>query len=115
MPKDDLLYLQHMLDMAHKAVAKTRDISRDAYDSDEDLRLALAHLVQIIGEAARRVSPQTCAAHPDIPWREIVGMRHKIVHDYMSLDEDVLWQVVTKDLSPLIARLEEIVPPEETG
>jgi uncharacterized protein with HEPN domain len=114
MPKDDVLYLVHMLDMARKAVAKTQGIDREGYDNDENLRLALAHLVQVIGEAARRVSPQTCAAHPGIPWREIIGMRHKIVHDYMSVDEDVLWEVVTKDLSPLIAALEKIVPPEES-
>jgi uncharacterized protein with HEPN domain len=111
MPKSDLLYLVHMLDMARKASAKTRGVSRAVYDSDENLRLALAHLVQVIGEAARRVSAQTCAAYPGIPWREIIGMRHKIVHDYMSVDEDILWQVVTQDLPPLIVALEKIVPP----
>ena len=99
--KDDRVYLGHMLDMARKAVGKTRDLSRAAYDEDENLRLALAHLVQVIGEAARRVSPAGQAAHPEIPWREITGMRHKIVHDYMGLDEDIVWEVVTRDLPPL--------------
>ena len=51
MPKGDLLYLGHMLDMAKKAVEKTKGINREAYDSDENLRLALTHLMQIIGEA----------------------------------------------------------------
>jgi uncharacterized protein with HEPN domain len=113
MPKDDSLYLAQMLDMARKSVAKTQGLSREVYDGNEDLRLALTYLVQIIGEAARRVSPQTCAAHPEIPWREIIGMRHRIVHDYMNVDEDILWHVVTKDLPPLIAALEKFVPPEE--
>lgn len=81
MRKDDLLYLGHMLDTARKACDKVQDIDRGIYDSDENLRLALAHLVQVIREAAQRVSPQTCTAHPNIPWREIIGMRHKIVHD----------------------------------
>ena len=87
--KDDRVYLGHMLDMARKAVDKTRDLSRAAYDEDENLRLALAHLVQVIGEAARRVSPAGQAAHPEIPRREITGMRHKIVHDYMDLGETI--------------------------
>jgi uncharacterized protein with HEPN domain len=100
-----------MLDTARKATAKTRGIGRETYDRDENLRLALAHLVQIIGEAARRVSPETCAAHPEIPWREIIGMRHKIVHDYTTLDEDVLWQVSTGDLPQLVHALDKIVPP----
>ncbi len=90
MPKDDTLYLGHMLDMARKAVAKARGLPRSVYDADENLRLALAHLVQVIGEAARRVSRETRNQHPDIPWADIIGMRHKVVHDYMSVDEDIV-------------------------
>ncbi len=101
--KDDRGYLGHMLDIVRKAVGKTREVSRTAYDQDENLRLALADLVQVIGEAARRVSPAGQAAHPEIPWREITGMRHKIVHDYLDVDEDIVWEVVTKDLPSLIA------------
>ena len=109
MSKDDEFYLSHMLETAQKAANKVRGLSRDAYDRDENLRLALAHLVQILGEAARHVTSETQATHPEIAWREIIGMRHKIVHDYMNLDEDVLWEVVSRDLPPLIAALEQIV------
>jgi uncharacterized protein with HEPN domain len=109
MPKDDDLYLSHMLETARKAADKVRGMSRSIYDKDENLRLALAHLVQILGEAARHVTATTQATHPEIAWREIIGMRHKIVHDYMNLDEDVLWEVVTQDLQPLIAALEPLV------
>jgi uncharacterized protein with HEPN domain len=91
-----------MLDMTRKALDKTRGITRDAYDDDENLRLALTHLVQVIGEAARRVSPEFCDEHPEIPWTEIVGMRHKVVHDYLGVDEDIVWQVVTDDLPKLL-------------
>ncbi len=56
MPKDDLVYIGHMLDMAQKAVSKVRGISRQTYNDDENLQFALVHLVQVIGEAARRVS-----------------------------------------------------------
>jgi uncharacterized protein with HEPN domain len=110
MPEDDELYLSHMLETARKAIAKSQAVTREIYDEDENLRLALAHLVQILGEAARHVTFETQASHPDIPWREIVGMRHKIVHDYMNLDEDVLWEVVTHDLRPLVVALEHIAP-----
>jgi len=106
----DLVYVGHMLDMARKAAAKVQDLPRDAYDADENLRLALIHLVQVIGEAARQVSRDFTAAHPEIPWENIVGMRHKVVHDYLGVDEDIVWQVVTADLPPLIAALERLVP-----
>ncbi len=78
--------------------AKTAGLSREAYDADENLRLALIHLVQVIGEAGRRVSREFSDGHPEIPWAEIVGMRHKVVHDYLGVDEDIVWQVVTEDL-----------------
>jgi uncharacterized protein with HEPN domain len=106
----DLVYVGHMLDIARKAVSKTQGLSRAAYDADENLRLALIHLVQIIGEAARQVSPGFCSSHPTIQWAEIVGMRHKVVHDYLGVDEDIVWEVVTDDLPKLVAALQTIVP-----
>ena len=107
----DSVYVGHMLDMAKKAVAKAAGVTRDTYEGDENLRLALTHLVQVIGEAGRHVSREFCDEHPEIPWQEIVGMRHKVVHDYLGVDEDIVWQVVTEDLPQLIASLEKILRP----
>ena len=106
----DLVYVGHMLDMARKAVSKTQDISREAYDGDENLRLALIHLIQVVGDAARQVSREFADKHPEIPWTNIIGMRHKVVHDYLGVDDDIVWQVVTKDLPDLVATLDPIVP-----
>lgn len=111
MSKDDLVYVGHMLDTARKARSLLGTKDRAAYDADETLRLALAHLIQVIGEAARRVSPHLREAQPQLPWSDIVGMRHKIVHDYMDVEEDVLWSVVTGDLPDLIHHLERIIQP----
>ncbi len=113
MPKDDLVYVGHMLERAEKAFALVRDKDRSAYDRDEVLRLALTHLVQTVGEAARRVSQEFCDDHPRIPWRAVVGMRHKVVHDYMNVDEDILWDTVTNELPPLIEELKKTLPSEE--
>ena len=62
------------------------------------LRLALIHLVQVIGEAARQVSREFTVIHPEVPWENIIGMRHKVVHDYLGVDEDIVWQ----SLEPLV-------------
>ena len=104
----DLVYVGHVLDMAKKAVSKTLGVSRGAYDADENLRLALIHLIQVIGEAARQVSREFSDGHPEVPWADIVGMRHKVVHDYLGVDEDIVWQVVTQDLPTLVAALERL-------
>jgi uncharacterized protein with HEPN domain len=107
----DLVYVGYTLDMARKAVSKTQFLSREAYDADENLRLALIHLIQVIGEAARQVSRGFTDAHPDVPWVNIVGMRHKVVHDYLGVDEDIVWQVVTEDIPKLVVALEPLVAP----
>ena len=109
---DDAVYVGHMLDMTRRAVRAITDKSREVYDEDDILRLGLTHLVQVIGEAARRVSEEFQTGHPEIPWRQIIGMRHRIVHDYLRVDEDILWQVVTSDLPELLSSLEELLPGE---
>ena len=112
MPKDELVYVGHMLDKAHEALSLVRGKTRKDYDRDTALRLALTHLIQVIGEAARRVSSQFRERHPEIPWDAIAGMRSKIVHDYMNVDEDIVWDSVTQELQPLIEELKKVVPSE---
>jgi uncharacterized protein with HEPN domain len=106
----DLLYFRHMLDAARRVVEKTANIDRQAFDGDENLRLAVTPLIQIFGEAARRVSHEGHAAYPAIPWQSIVGMRRRIVHDYMVVDETVVWNVAVKVLPDLVALVSGIAP-----
>ncbi len=113
MSRDDLVYVGHMLDMVQKAISKVKGTTREQFDADENLRLALTHLIQLIGEAARRVSDEFRSSHPQIPWPAIVGMRHKVVHDYMNVDEDIVWDTAAEELAPLAAELEKLIPPEE--
>jgi len=108
--KDDLVYMGHMLDFAIRAVEKLKGKNRKNFDEDENLRLALTHLIQVIGESASRVSERTQQIYPDIPWMEVIGMRHRIVHDYLHIKYDIVWQVVTKNLPTLIPELMKIVP-----
>ena len=84
MPKNDLVYAGHMLDSSRRAVAKLAGKERAEFDSDDTLQLAAVHLVQIVGEAARMVSVEFRQQHPEIPWSEITGMRHRIVHEYFD-------------------------------
>ncbi|MCH7808596.1 MAG: DUF86 domain-containing protein [Planctomycetes bacterium] len=101
-----------MLDMARLAVRKVVGKTRAEFDADENLRLALTHLIQTMGEAARHVSPSFQHAHGRIPWAKIIGIRHKVVHDYMHVDYDIVWDVVTVNLPPVVVELEAIVLPE---
>ena len=107
--RDDQVYIGHMIDTANKAIGFVEGLSREDFDNNEQLRLAITHLLQIIGEAARRVSLDFRNAHPEIPWKAIVGMRSKVVHDYLNVDEDVVWDTVKSDLTPLVLELEKLL------
>jgi len=112
MKRDDGVYIRQMIDHAGKAVARAERRTRQDVDLDEDFRYVLLHLVQIIGEAARRVSPDFQRAHPEIPWGDVIGIRHKIVHDYMDVNHRILWEVVTLELPGLLAKLIRLSPTE---
>lgn len=107
--RDDQVYIGHMVDTANKAIDFVTGLSREDFDNNEQLRLAVTHLLQIIGEAARRVSLDFRNIHPEIPWKAIVGMRSKVVHDYLNVDEDVVWDTVKNDLAPLVLELEKLL------
>ncbi len=78
------------------------------------LNLALVRLLEIIGEAANRIPNDEQAQYPQIPWAQVVSLRNRLIHGYDSVDFDILWQIVSQDLPPLIAALETIVPPTPT-
>jgi uncharacterized protein with HEPN domain len=67
------------------------------------------YLLQVIGEAASRVSREIRDSSPQIEWSAIIGMRQKVVHDYMNVDEDIVWETATRDIPPLISALEPLL------
>lgn len=101
--------MKDMLSHAREAVELLGDTSRQEFESERVIQLALTRLVEIVGEAANRVSAARKQNHPEIPWPQIVGMRNRLVHGYDVIDWDLLWYTVRTDLPPLIAALQSIV------
>lgn len=102
-----------MLDAARQAVDFARGRSRVDLDRDVQLSLALTRLVEIIGEAAKNVSPETRMTLPTVPWRAIAGTRDRLVHAYFDVDHDQLWEIVSADLPALVRVLEQAVAGEK--
>lgn len=100
-----------MLDHASEAVAMVQGKTRSDLDTDRQLNLSLVRLLEIVGEAAGRVPNVERVKYPHIPWPEIVSLRNRLIHGYDRVDFDILWQIVTQDLPPLIDILEQVVPP----
>ena len=112
MPRDDSAYLLDMLLAARDAVSFTDSMAYHEFSRDRRTQLSVLKSVEIVGEAAAQVSETTKRAHPAIPWREIVGMRNRLVHVYFDIDLRLVWDTVRDDLPVLIDRLEPLVPPE---
>jgi uncharacterized protein with HEPN domain len=112
MPRDkerDKLFLSSIVDTAQNIAERFKNVSRSEFDANPDLRDATAYRIQTIGEAASRISTEFRENHPEVPWPRVIGMRHRIVHDYMDIDYDVVWEVSTRNDSELIEILEPIV------
>ena len=107
MPIDDQVRLHHILDAAQQALTFVKGRSRAELEKDSMLSLALVRLLEIIGEAARALSPECCTLYPDIPWKKVCGMRDRLIHGYFDVNLDVVWETVTHDLPSLIAALQK--------
>jgi uncharacterized protein with HEPN domain len=112
MKRTEDLYLGDMLQYAREAQSLTARHDAESFEKDRMLQLAITYLVQIIGEAAANVSDERRAALPQLPWDQMRGMRHRIVHDYTRVSFRVVWDVVEHDLPQLIAALETLTPTE---
>ncbi len=113
MRRDDSVRLRHMRDAAREAVGFAGHKRRADLDDDRMLVFALVKAIEIVGEAANQVSDATRSELPDIPWVDIVGMRHRLIHAYFDINLDILWQTVQSDLPPLIAALDDALPEED--
>ena len=109
----DRVRLDHMLEHAREAITLTRGKTRADLDNDRVLSLALVRLLEIVGEAAGRVSEDVYARHPDIPWSQIIGLRNRLIHGYDAVDYDILWQIIIDDLPALVTMLETVLSPRE--
>lgn len=113
MPRDqrqsdvaDRVRFQHMLDAAVQIEAFSADRTRADLDSDAMFLRAVVHAIQEIGEAASRVTPEGRVRVSGLPWNQVVGMRHRLVHVYWDINRDLVWEVVVRDVPMLRRTLE---------
>ena len=109
MSKSDLIRLRHMLEAAREAVKFAEGHTPSDLGQNPVWALGLVKCVEIIGEAAARISPEGKAECPDIPWAPIVAMRNRLVHVYFDVDYDQIWKALTDDLPPLITQLAKVL------
>jgi uncharacterized protein with HEPN domain len=105
----DQIRVRHMLEGALEALQFAEGKQREDLDSDRLLVLGLIKAVEIIGEAASKMSKEYQSAHPQIPWSAIIAMRNILIHNYFGVDLDEVWNTLQNDLPPLIRDLKKLV------
>jgi uncharacterized protein with HEPN domain len=108
---DDAAPLADMLRYAQEVSRRVRNATFEQFLGNDDFRLATERRIEIIGEAARRVSSGFREEHPDIPWRSIIAQRHILAHEYGEVIESKIWRVATIHIPALVDRLVPLVPP----
>jgi len=109
MRKSDAIRLRHMLDAVEEAMGFAQGRTRQDLEHDRMLVLALMKDIEIIGEAAYQVTQETRQSLPEIPWEDIIGMRHRLVHAYFDINLDILWATVQEDLPALLTILRKVL------
>jgi uncharacterized protein with HEPN domain len=94
-------YLQDIIDAARKA--------RDQFAADEKTQFAVVRALEIIGEATKRIPMDVRNQHANVPWRSMAGIRDKLIHNYVSVNLDIVWKTVQNDLPPLIPLIEQVL------
>ncbi|MEK7138204.1 MAG: DUF86 domain-containing protein [Patescibacteria group bacterium] len=103
------LYLQDIFDSISKVEKYTSRLSFTKFSKDEKTIDAVTRNLTIIGEATKNIPPAFKFKHPSIPWKEMAGMRNKIIHEYFGVDEEILWQTIKEDLFPLKSQVKKLL------
>jgi uncharacterized protein with HEPN domain len=109
----DQAYLLDILLASMKAIEFVSNLTYQEFLDSELHQNAVIRPLEIIGEAARKISGETKSQYPQIPWGEMIGMRNRLIHEYLDVDLSTVWDTIQEDLPPLISIIESLVPPEE--
>ena len=112
-PRSDVLRLKDIL-WAIAALDRHRVADRTSFDTDEVLKTFVWKQIEIVGEAASKLTAELRAAEPEVSWSKIVGMRNRLVHDYAKVDWETVWAVYHDEIEPLRAQVEAILKERET-
>lgn len=102
-------YLQDILEAIQDIADFTKDMSFEAFAGDKKTINAVIRSIEVIGEAAGKIPKTLRNRYPDVPWKKIVGMRNKLIHEYFGIDLEILWKVVTEDVPSLRAPIEKML------
>jgi len=111
MKKDPRIFLQHILESIEQIEDYTSDMLESEFMDSQETQDAVLRRIEIIGEAVKNIPDEFKKTHPNIPWREIAGMRDTIIHEYFNVDLPLVWSTVKKDIPKLKEQVRRFLEP----
>jgi uncharacterized protein with HEPN domain len=108
----DKEYLADLVEAVHRIIDYSKDLTYVEFLADKKTQDAVLRNLQVIGEAVKKLSPRVKQAHPRLPWKQMAGMRDKVVHDYFGINYDIVWTLAIEELPALLPSLTSIDPGE---
>lgn len=109
MIKDDMVYLNHIMDAISRIEEYVYGLTHDDFIENYLIQDGVIRQIQVMGEATKKISDNTRGKYPDIPWKDIAGMRDKLIHDYFGIDLDAVWDTVEKDIPVLKDEIQAVI------
>jgi uncharacterized protein with HEPN domain len=109
MKENDRIRIQHIIDAAQEALSFVHNSDQENFSNNRMMILSVIKEIEIIGEAASKISDETKSKYSDIPWKDIVGMRNRLIHGYFEVDVKLVWNTNKINLPPLVSALEAIL------
>jgi len=107
--RDDMTLFRDMLNAAEKILTFVNGLSKAEFEASDLHQSAVVRKLQVVGEAARLITSATKAAHPEIEWMDIIGMRNLVIHEYFRVDIDIVWNTIRKSIPELIVQINAVI------
>lgn len=109
MQDEDRIRLQHIIEEANEVLGFIKGYSLEDFINDGKTIRAVTRSIEIIGEAASKISTEFRKEHRDVPWAKIIGMRNRLIHAYFDIDHEILWQTVKVNIPEIIERIQKLL------